>query len=349
MYFNVYADTGDLVEGYLIPDGFSAKPEIMVCYGGETQGIFPCDIFLAGPYDHKHHATGVVGFSINEKKLPGLSLATALEIADADTGLVFYRRLLPEQHIQKRLFRLETQFAPHQELDRSMKPFFQFYAAGADRYGSETVRQMLEISNQPSSYVSGRVMLKSVERYFTGDTLKIASLRDPFYELAIRLWSIGAFKKHHLSFVSERDAIFYGPAMAYLSDFNFTDYDDVRKKIRSAPKELLTLFESPFTHQLVAASPSDKVSRDGVSPALDALSQFTIFDPNETDQQIVNDIAELLGVDSTALTFAPTRSPFKELADSLRDLPIVEQMLERDLILSHFIKKAAGRAVASHK
>lgn len=344
MYFNVYSDTGSIIEGYLIPDGFSTKPQIKVYANGDLFGPFPCDVFLAAPYNHKHHETGVVGFLLDEVKVPGLGSTRDIQIADAESGFVFYRRLLPGAHIQKRIFRLETQFVPHQEFDRSLKPYFQFYAAGAEKYGSETVRQMLEIINQPSTYVSGRVMLKSVQQYFTQDTIRITSLRDPFYELAIRLWSIAAFKRRRLSFVSERDAILFEPAMAYFAETNFADYDDVRKRVRFAPKETLSLFESPFTHQLVAASPTDKISRDGISAALDVLSQFTVFNSSETNVQLAVDVAELLDIHDVPISFFPVRSPFLELADVLRDVKVLEHVLENDLILFYFIKKAEIRA-----
>lgn len=344
MYFNVFSDTRSTVEGYLIPDGFSAKPQISVQRNGEMLGPFPCDIFLAGPYDHKHHETGIVGFRLDEAKVPGIGDAMDLEISDAESGLVFYRRLLPGQHIMKRIFRLETQFVPHQEFDRSLKPYFQFHAAGADKYGSETVRQMLEIVHQPSTYVSGRVMLKGVQQYLTQDTIRITSLRDPFYELAIRLWSIAASKRRRLSFVSERDEILFQPAVTYLADTNFADYDDIRRKLRSAPKDILSLFESPFTHQFVALNPTDKVSRDGISEALDALSQFTIFSANEMDAQLAIDVAELLEIDDMSVSFSPVRSPFLELADVLREIKVLEHVLENDLILFYFIKRAQERA-----
>ncbi|WP_046117067.1 hypothetical protein [Ensifer aridi] len=344
MYFNVYSDTGAEIHGYLIPDGFSAKPRIAVYCKGRTLGPFDCDVFLEGPYTHKHHETGIVGFHLHEGNVQGLSGASDIEISDAESGLVFYRRLRPERHIPKRLFRLETQFVPHRELDKSLQPHFQFYADGVERYGSETVRQMLEIVNQPSTYVSGRVLLKNVQRYFTEDTIRITSLRDPFYELALRLWSIATFKKRRFSFVSERDSILFEPAMAYFADTDFSDAAGIKRKIKSAPKDVLTLFESPFAHQLVASSPTDKVSREGVSGALDALSQFTIFVPNESDASLATAIAELLHIDDGAVFFSPIRSPFLELAEILKSVNTLEHVLENDLILFYFIKKAESRA-----
>lgn len=346
MYFNVYSDTGAEIQGYLIPDGFSAQPKICVRANGRNFGPIECDIFLEGPYKHKHHETGVVGFLLNEERIADLRNAVDLEISDGTTGFPFYRRLRPEKHIQKRIFRLETQFAPHGELDSSLKPYFQFYANNVERYGSETVRQMLEIVHQPSTYVSGRVLLKNVQRYFNEDTIKITSLRDPFYELAIRLFTIGSFKKRRFSFLSERDEIFFEPAMAYFNDTNLADEAAIREKIRSAPKEILGLFASPFTHQLMAATPTDKVSRDSVSGALDALSQFTIFNAEETDDSLARDIGEMVGLQLGSLNFAPLRKPFVDIANILRGIQVLEHVLESDLILYYFIRKAGERAAA---
>lgn len=344
MYFNVYSDTGDEICGYLIPDGFSTKPRILVRREGREFGPFECDIFLEGPYKHKHHETGVVGFRLDERNVPGVSATVDIEISDAQSGFTFYRRFAPEKHLHKRIFRLETQFVPHRELDRSLHRHFQFYGDSVERYGSETVRQMLEIINQPSTYVSGRVMLKNVQRYLHDDIIRITSLRDPFYEFAVRLWAVAAYRKKRFSFVSERDSIIFQPAMSYFEDSSFTHLDELINRVRSAPKEVLALFESPFTHQLVAANPTERVTRDGVSAALDALSQFSLLDPNENDNSFATNIAELLGLEDSALSFSPKRSPFLELAQTFREIKTLELVLENDLILFYFIRKAEQRA-----
>lgn len=344
MYFNVYSDNRAEIHGYLIPDGFSIRPKILVFREGDALGPFDCNIFLEGPYTHKHHETGVVGFHLSEANIPGLKSALDIEIADADSGFVFYRRLRPERHIQKRLFRLETQFVPHREFDRSIQPHFQFFAESVEHYGSETVRQMLEIVNQPSTYVSGRVLLKTVQQYFTQDTIRVTSLRDPFYELAIRLWSIATYKRRKFSFISERDAIILEPAMSYFADLDLSNAGEVERKIKSAPKDILTLFESPFTHQLVASSPTERIARDALSSALDALSQFTVFCPDETDGVMAKDICEILGLNDGLISFSPVRAPFLGLSDNLRNINILEHVLENDLILHYFVRRAKQRA-----
>lgn len=344
MYFNILSDTGTEIHGYLIPDGFSAKPALIVNADGRVYGPIPCDVFLEGPKRNHDHETGVVGFQLTSAQIPGLRPETNVEIADADTGFTFYRRFIPGQHLKKRVFRLETQFVPHSELDVSLKPFFQFHAGSVDQYGSETIRQSLEIINQSSTYVSGRVLLKNIQQYLTPDTIKITSLRDPFYELAVRLTVITHFRKQSFSYLSQRDEIIFAPAMEYFHDLDLNDEVALATKIKNAPRDIIDLFESPFTKQLVAASPSDSVSREQIASALDVLSQFTLFDPSETGPAFAHDIGELLGIDQKRIRFLPLSKTFIDIAEKLRSIKILEHVLENDLILHYFIRRAERKS-----
>ncbi len=344
MYFNILSDIGVEIHGYLIPDGYSSKPHIMVRADGVDIGPLECDIYLEGPHRLKHHETGMVGFTLTPSVVPGLSQDMNIEITDSETGLTFYRRLRPNTHVERRVFRLETQFAPHTELDRSLKPYFQFYANGVEHYGSETVRQMLEIVNQPSTYVSGRILLKTVQQYFDDNTVKITSLRDPFYELAIRLSAIANFKRRPFSFISKRDEIIYEPAMAYFADTSCTDEKMLAEKIKLAPKDILELFESPFAKQLVATSPNEVVPRESLANALDILSQFTLVEPDEESEQFSHDIGEVLSIDPARISFKSVQPSFIEIAAKLKEIPLIEHLLETDLLLFHFVQKAKQRA-----
>lgn len=340
MYFNITADHGHEVHGYLIPDGFSVSPRVVVRADDITYGPFNCDVFLSGPYEHKHHETGIVGFVVTQEHIPELNAETDIEVSDADTGLTFYRRFRPDIHVPKRVFRLETCFVPHSELDQSLKPYFQFHASEVDQYGSETVRQMLEIHQQSSVYVSGKVLLKPMQTYLNSDIVRIVSLRDPFYELAVRLVVLAKSQKQSFQFISKRDEMILKPVMDYFADTDFKDPQNLEAKINTAPKEVLQLLDSPFIHQLLASNPTERVPRDALSKALDALSQFSLIDPDENDDLFLVQIAEYLSIPQENLRFLSNRTAFKLLADRLRDIPTCQHMLEKDLILFHFIQKA---------
>lgn len=346
MYFRVYEDRGSIIKGYFVPDGFSSEPHVIVVRDGQVLLTRECDVFIRNAYENRTHATGIIGFEINETHLPGLAGMTDINIADADTGFVFYRRFDPQNHIKERVFRLETHFLPQAELDRSMDPFVQFHVSAAERYGLETIQECFQVPYQ-SSYVSGRILMRPIEPFIGKERIVVTSLRDPFYELAIRLLTLSQFRKQAFRFLSERDKVIFSPAMDYLNGLDVRNEEQIRKMIRQAPKDILTLFRSPFIHQLLATTPSDTVKRDGVATALDRLSQFALFNANEKDETFATDLAELLDLPTDALRMRPIQPVFADFANILRSIGTLEHVLEEDLILYHFIKQAEKRSLQS--
>ena len=349
MNFCVYLDNGAEVHGYFVPDGFATVPRIHVRINGEEKvtEVYTW-IFIEGARTQGAHQTGNVGFILTDGNVPGISSAPEVELSDPESGLIFYRRAQPGQFIPKKVLRVETAYVPNSEIDISLKPYFQFFEHRIEHYGFETIRQMLEIIHQPSVYVSGRILLKNFRTYidYNIDT-KIISLRDPFYELATRLIIFSRLNKRKFTFVSPRDTTLFKPVIDWLDGLAFQDEVAVSKAIRTAPKDTLNLLSSPFTQQLVAASPSDGVTLDDVSQALDILSQFTLFDSGRNLTSYPAKIAEVLKLPTEVVQMKPQLEPIHQLADVLRSINRVEHLLEVDLVLYHFIQKAEKRSKES--
>lgn len=344
MYFNIEADAGFVIQGYLVPDGFSSEPEVAVRVDGALVCTVKCDQYRDGPYRQRMHETGVVAFAVNESHVPGLAEIRDIEIADTETGVTIYRRFDPGRHIEKRVFRLETHFGGRAELDQSLAPHFQFHMPGVERYGSETARQALEIVHQPSTYVSGRILIKRFQVYIAEGSLTIAAMEDPFIELAARLTIISQMNKRLSGALPERDAIIFQPAIDHFADLDLGDERAVRTRIRTAPKDVLSLFQSPFTHQLTASSPTDPVQRASLASALDVLSQFTLFNSGGETEAFAQDLAELIGVPAGTVNMRDIGRPYSQTAEILRNIKTLEHLLESDLILYHFVKRAEKRA-----
>jgi hypothetical protein len=346
MNFCVYLDNGAEVHGYFVPDGFASTPAIHVRINGEDRVTEVTTwIFIEGARAQGAHETGNVGFVLNDSNIPGISSASSMELSDPHTGLIFYRRAQPGQFIEKKVLRVETAYVPQNEIDLSLKPHFQFFEHRVEHYGFETIRQMLEIIHQPSVYVSGRILLKNFRSYIDYNIgVKLISLRDPFYELATRLVIFSRLSKHKLNFVPARDLTLFKPVIEWFDGVQIQDEEAVKKALRGAPKDTLSLLSSPFTQQLIASTPSDTVSLHDVSQALDVLSQFTIFDSGRDHSSYPAKIAELMNLPATAVQIRPQLEPLHQLADTLKGISRIEHLLEADLLLYHFIKKAEGRA-----
>ena len=65
MYFNVYSDTGETIEGYLIPDGFSTKPTITVTFSA------PCLLTTSFAF--------LSCFEVSSQLAPGFGWITVIE------------------------------------------------------------------------------------------------------------------------------------------------------------------------------------------------------------------------------------------------------------------------------
>ncbi|KOF12960.1 hypothetical protein AC244_32505 [Ensifer adhaerens] len=345
MNFSVHKDSGAEIHGYLVPDGFSTKPKIIVRLNGSAESIvIDCWIHVDGAYAQGLHETGDVAFVLNDENVPGISTAPKVEISDPETGLIFYRRAAP-QDIPKKVLRVETSYVPHSELDLSLKKHFQFFEHRVERYGFETVRQMLEILHQPSIYIAGRILLKNFRVYIDYNIdVTMIGLRDPFYELALRLIIFSRYSQHKFAFVSERDKSIFKPIIECFNGLDTRDEAVVRRAIRQAPKDTLAVLSSPFTQQLVAANPSEPAQLDSVVGALDALSQFTLFDSGQDDTSYAKNISELLGLPEGSVQMRAQLEAVHQLADILREISTAAHLLESDLILFHFIQKAQQRA-----
>ncbi|MBD9491655.1 hypothetical protein [Ensifer sp. ENS11] len=349
MNFATYQDTGTEIHGYLVPDGFATKPKVCVRINGEAQTTeVGCWLYVDGAYKQGLHETGNVAFILSDDNVPGISTAAQVELSDPESGLIFYRRAVPGQYIPKKVFRLETSYVPQSELDLCLKPYFQFFEHRAEHYGFETVRQMLEILHQPSVYVSARVLLKNYRIYIDYNIdITMVALRDPFYELALRIVILSRYGQHRFGFVSPRDKTLFKPVMELFDGLNFRDEGAVRRKIRGAHKDTISLLASPFTQQLVASNPSEPAPLDAVTGALDALSQFTLFDAGQDDTNYSRSISELLGLPEGSVRMKPQLEAVHQLADILREIDTARHLLETDLILYHFIQKAHHRALKS--
>src|SRR4051794_24035002 len=104
MLFNVETDTGDRITGYLVPDGYSEVPTILLRCGGQTMLSLAANEIREALVVAGRHETGQCGFSIGADLIPDLPKIGDLEICDAESGILVYRRPTPST-IQKKLLR----------------------------------------------------------------------------------------------------------------------------------------------------------------------------------------------------------------------------------------------------
>ena len=124
MLFNLEEDSGKRVAGYIVPDGYSGVPTIRVCNRGEELFKFSANEKREALVYAGRHETGQCGFSIDTSVRPDLHDLVDLELFEAETDILIYRRPRPH-NIKKKILRLETHLFPLWTLDNAIAPQFE--------------------------------------------------------------------------------------------------------------------------------------------------------------------------------------------------------------------------------
>src|SRR5271155_1338029 len=251
MLFNIEADDGKSIRGYLVPDTFSGSPSVRITDGQRDLLILPCreersSLVIAGRHD-----TGRCGFTIDTTVIADLPQQGALEIYDVETNILIYRQRPPSQVLQKRILRLETHLFPLWRLDDTLEQHFQYFYKGIERYGRETATQVLLLSNSSSLYLSGRLIFKTYENNLDEKFNCIALLRDPYTELAERLLTLKYVRGVGKEILGERDLMAFGPAIAFAETIE-NDEQVVHRAFSTMPRAAIANLSNPLTRQLAA-------------------------------------------------------------------------------------------------
>jgi hypothetical protein len=339
LLFNIEFDHGDMIEGYLIPDGFSEQARIKVIGAEGELATLPCSVVKEAVLHSGRHESGLVGFRLDENVIPDIRSQDRLAIYDDKTGLLVYRRPPPDRANFK-LLRLEMQLLPMNKLDQVCSSRFQYNLASAERFGHETVLQAFHLHAVESIYISGRLLLRNYEEFLDKGFQVVAVLPDPYYEMATRIFILKRLLNTNISFIGDRDRLILSPAADYFKDINLDDESALKKALKKAPPKVRNVLTSPFVRQLVCTYPEQAITRRDVAPAIDILSRFTIVGHSDNSRHFQSALGELLSISPDDLPVLPYHQMLIEIADKLRNLTIAELMLEEDLIFAHYVRKA---------
>lgn len=342
MLFNIEYDNEEIIEGYLIPDGFSEKPCILVTIDDGSVLKLDCDQERSAVLKSGRHATGVVGFRIDQNCIANLRNQKRLAIHDAKTGLLIYRRPTENSLIQLKLLRIDFSIIPMSKFDRFCTHHFQYALSGAESHGHETVLQIFHLNAVHSIYISGRLMFRNYEHFLDAGFQVIGDIPDPYYEMATRLFILKHLAKGRVPFIGDRDQILFSEAAEHFRDVNLSSERELGTAFKKANEKVRNVFASPTTRQLVCTYPDQTIHRQNVAPAIDALSRFKVIGCGEENPHFKSALGELLGLKENSFSLPPQNSLRTELVEKLRALHVTEMILEEDLILNYYLKQAVS-------
>jgi hypothetical protein len=343
LLFNVEFDEGNVIEGYLVPDGFSEEPGILVSDGAEVLLELTCRGQRDAVRISGRHGTGLVGFRLDDSNVPDLAGRMELTIREAKSGLLIYRRGT-RQWTRKRIVRLELQLVPLLGLDRSVQDHFQYAMSRAERFGLETTLQVFHLNNANSIYLAGRLQIRAFEQFMEKGFEVAAILTEPYFEMAERILLLKRFSSLPEIAFGPRDHMILAPAAERFAAIDLTSPKDIRSILKAIDPATARIIKAPLTRQLTTLLPDEEPTRHSVAVGLDIISRFAATGLRAHPETFTHPFAELLGIDPHSVDRPKQHRAVAELAQLLRDIPQAETLLEPDLMIYHF----AHEAITSH-
>jgi hypothetical protein len=344
MLFNIQRDSGDCVVGYCVPDGFEATPRLLVCSRGAEIARVEANELRQSLVEAGRHQTGLCGFTIGEALVPGLSSIDDLEILDESSGLLIYRRPRDE-HLKRKVVRLETHLFPLWRLDHAIKPRFQHFIRGVETLGRETVTQLLLLNDIGSSYLSGRFLYKNYA-YFIDNGFDVCMfVQDPHTEFAERLLILSKIRRAGLSLLGPRDAMIYEPAIEFAERLPFDNERALKRALRSMPPDAAARLANPLTRQMTASTPDEMPGGGAIAGALDAFASFASIGLRDQPDAALDEFSVLTDIERHTLPRLSRSKAAEGFGRLLADTGVVDSLLETDRELYCYVAEAARKAM----
>lgn len=343
MLFNLEMDEGARIIGYIVPDGYSTIPKLRVSSGGNVLADMEANEFRAALVAAGRHETGRCGFMLDETIIPGLGGMADLEVREAESGILIYRRC-PPGAIKRKLLRIETHLLPLWRLDKALSGHFHYAAERIENFGRETVAQLFLLNGVESVFASGSIYYKNFS-YQIEDNFDVALIaQDPFEELAERLLILKRIKTAGLNLLGQRERISLAPLIGFVEDLDLNDPKALKRAFRSLPGELTGLIANPLVRQLTTSGPDEMPKGRAIAAALDVLSSFKTVAMRSDPVHASESIAAVLGLDAEQVPEPGQFAVVPPLAEVLRQTKALDSLLEMDMELHYYLTEASRKA-----
>ena len=335
MLFAVEDDQGASIRCHLVPDAGGAQPSLRISGHGRELAVVHANELRPELLASGRHATGLCGFHLDAAAVPGLADCADLELREAESGLLVYRRPGSDHLADTKVLRLETHLLPLRRFDEAFSGRFQSWYEGIERLGLETTTHLFRIPRCTSLYLSGRLRFPAIQPLVAGFRLMIV-LRDPFHELAERLLVLRNLPDGGSAVLGPRDLAIFQGAIEFVHEAEALDARFCRNFTKWAPPDVLRTLSNPVTRQLTVADDAE-MPRGAVAAALQALAGFDVVGVRDDGEAFRQAVGELLGRAPPPLR---EYSRVVELGERLRAHGRADTILDRDLELYDGVKQA---------
>jgi hypothetical protein len=342
MRFYIDSDNGVSISGWLIPDNPNEISRIKIYIPNGEPIEISASVMRQDLVDHGLHNTGMVAFRVDESLIPTLATESAIELREASSDLVFYRRFDKANHLERKLCLFDASVIPQNNISAAMRQHFSLSYNFIEKFAYETLWSIITAGYSSSILMTGRANYARHAATLRDFNFHIAALlHSPFEDLAERL----LFLKLMSQSPNPKGFVPFATGLLQLADFTQTlDLNDQRSldmAFRKSDQEKRQNFRDPMT-RMHACNPDEKATRNHVTQALENLAGMSVVGKRDRFQDFSGMLEAELGVN--VLGDKPLKSSpnVVELAAKLSGLGVVQDLLENDLALYSYFDEAVN-------
>ena len=344
MRFYIDFDHGDRIGGWVVPDNPVAVSRVAISVDGRRIAEVSATIIDRGICERGWHSTGQCTFWITEQDVPGMAEMPRLEVHDVDTNLLVHRRVPKDEVSQTRMLLVNTSINPELAIQGLLFRHFQQSYFGVGKLSEEILQSVFGNRNVESCFMAGGLTVPRYEHYFPpDDTLTTVLVHDPHVEMATRLlW----LKARAAIAADAEQAWRLGPlaeAALFASDHDFTDMKSLKRLFRMMPEPVYRLLYNPLTRQFGTKLPDDRLHPGNSIVAIEILARVGIVGHRDHFEAFVASVLDRLGLDEPIPRPEPITTEARDLAERLRGVKAVEDMLLFDIAMSDAVRSSVAK------
>jgi hypothetical protein len=344
MKFHIQSDDGGAITGWIVPDNPLATGRVAVHIGGRRAAEIETTHIMPAIKEWGWHSTGICGFSIEEAAVPGLAESPRLDLYDADTNVLIYRRPFAD-HLAAKIAILNPSIEPPTTLQNALFRHFQMSYFDMEKLSDELDHFIIDYQFCHSIMISGGFPYIKYEAHLTAKEFTTSILvGDAFVELARRLlWLRGRAALAASPQQAWRTHRFRGP-MAFAEALPIDNVAGLRKAFRGVDQEVWNFLSSPLTRVLACRVPDERIDSYYPSQALEALSRLHVVGHEAFWEPYVSTVFARLGLTDQPHPPAPAIPPeVQALAEALRRAGTPRAVIEYDAALSEAVQGVVAK------
>ncbi|MFO1168955.1 MAG: hypothetical protein U1E19_12730 [Rhodoblastus sp.] len=340
MFFNVDSDRGAVISGWFAADNPAQSARLAIRTPGRPDVLVDADQQRDDVRELGIHGTGKVGFRIDKSIVPDLDELVDVEIVEAETRLPIYRRLQPGRHVEKKLILFDAALMPQRRVLDQIRDSFALTYFSLERFSLETSIVVLTNLHATSLVVTGRPNCNRYRTYLDNSGyIKAALLREPYEELAERLLFLNLLARSPSAHLASTFLTGVAPLLDFARDLPLSDSKALVTQFRQLGDEQKKAMASPMVRML-GCDIGDEPERRHVSTALDNLASMDVVGCRERYGAFRNLLWQTLGEDVLGDDMPAAFASVTSLADSLRRVGVIGDLLEQDVELYRLAREA---------